>query len=99
MYNVTQIPEYLEADTTASGSTVGFSELGSTFTTMADNATLAITPSSTPNMWVSSYLTANRIYLSSNDYNANSDKDGSHKMSLVYQRKYLSRGNPALDMT
>lgn len=90
---VTQVPEYLEVDTTASGSVVKFSELGSVFTTMADNATLAITPTSNPTTWVDANITANRIYLSSNDYNANSDKDGSGKMSVIYQLKHTSPAN------
>ena len=37
-----------------------------------------------PLVWVKHNITANRLYLSSNDYNASSDKDGSNKMTVVY---------------
>lgn len=40
-----------------------------------------------PQVWVKTNITANRIYVSSNDYNASSDKDGSNMMNLVYSVK------------
>lgn len=40
-----------------------------------------------PQVWVKTNITANRIYVSSNDYNVSSDKDGSNMMSLVYSVK------------
>ena len=69
---------------TATGSTVAFSELGSSYTTVADGASIAITSTSTPTIWVKANITANRLYLSSNDYTASSEKDGSMKQSVVY---------------
>lgn len=83
-YSATEY-QYLDVDTTATGSTVAFSELGSSYTTVADGASIAISSTSTPNIFVKVNITANRIYLSSNDYNASSDKDGSMKQSVVYQ--------------
>lgn len=77
--------QYLDIDTTATGSTVAFSELWTSYTTVADWASLAISSTSTPNIFVKANITANRLYLSSNDYNANSDKDWSMKETVVYQ--------------
>jgi hypothetical protein len=77
--------EYLDVDTTATGSTVAFSELWTTYTTVADGASLAISSTSTPNIFVKANITANRLYSSSNDYNASSDKDGSLKQTITYQ--------------
>jgi len=77
--------QYLDVDTTATWSTVAFSELGTTYTTVADGASLAISSTTTPSIFVKTNITANRLYLSSNDYNASSDKDWSQKQSVVYQ--------------
>jgi len=83
-YSATEY-QFLDVDTTATGSTVAFSELWTSYTTVADGASLAITSTSTPNLFVKANITANRLYVSSNDFNASSDKDGSLKQSLVYQ--------------
>jgi hypothetical protein len=83
-YSATEY-QFLDVDTTATGSTVAFSELWTSYTTVADWVSLAITSTSTPNLFVRHNITANRIYLSSNDYNASSDKDWSLKQSVVYQ--------------
>ena len=83
-YSATEY-QYLDVDTTASGSSVAFSELGTTYTTVADGASLAISSTSTPNIFVKANITANRIYSSSNDFNASSDKDGSLKETVTYQ--------------
>lgn len=77
--------QFLDVDTTATGSTVAFSELGTTYTTVADGASLAISSTSTPNIFVKANITANRLYSSSNDFNASSDKDGSLKQNITYQ--------------
>ncbi len=77
--------QYLDVDTTASGSTVAFSEDWASYTTVADWASLAITSTTTPNIFVKANITANRLYLSSNDYSASSDKDWSLRQSVVYQ--------------
>ena len=82
-YSATEY-QFLDVDTTATGSTVAFSELWTTYTTVADWASLAITSTSTPNIFVKANITANRLYLSSNDYSASSDKDWSLKQSVVY---------------
>ena len=82
-YSATEY-QFLDVDTTATGSTVAFSELGSSYTTVADGASIAITSTSTPTIWVKANITANRLYLSSNDYTASSEKDGSMKQSVVY---------------
>lgn len=79
--------QYLDIDTTATGSTVAFSELWTSYTTVADWASLAITSTSTPSIFVKANITANRLYLSSNDYNSSSDKDGSMRQSVVYEIK------------
>ena len=83
-YSATEY-QYLDVDTTATGSTVAFSELWTSYTTVADWASLAISSTSTPNIFVKANITANRIYSSSNDFNASSDKDGSLKQTLTYQ--------------
>ena len=83
-YSATEY-QYLDVDTTATGSTVAFSEFWTTYTTVADWASLAISSTSTPNLFVKVNITANRLYLSSNDYNASSDKDGSNKQTVTYQ--------------
>jgi hypothetical protein len=83
-YSATEY-QYLDVDTTATGSTVAFSELWTTYTTVADGASLAITSTSTPNLFVKANITANRLYSSSNDYASSSDKDGSMKQTLTYQ--------------
>jgi len=85
MYTQWQEEQYLDVDTTATGSTVAFSELWTTYTTVADGASLAISSTSTPNLFVKANITANRLYSSSNDYNASSDKDGSMRETVVYQ--------------
>ena len=64
---------------------VALSELWTTYTTVADGASLAISSTSTPNIFVKANITANRIFSSSNDYNASSDKDGSLKQTITYQ--------------
>ncbi len=83
-YSATEY-QYLDVDTTATGSTVAFSELWITYTTVADGASLAISSTSTPNIFVKANITANRLYSSSNDYVASSDKDGSLRQTLTYQ--------------
>ena len=83
-YSATEY-QFLDVDTTATGSTVAFSELWTTYTTVADGASLAISSTSTPNIFVKANITANRIYSSSNDYSASSDKDGSLRQTLTYQ--------------
>lgn len=83
-YSATEY-QFLDVDTTATGSTVAFSELGTTYTTVADGASLAISSTSNPNIFVKANITANRIYSSSNDFNASSDKDGSLKQNITYQ--------------
>jgi len=83
-YSATEY-QFLDVDTTATGSTVAFSELWTTYTTVADGASLAISSTSTPNIFVKANITANRIYSSSNDYVASSDKDGSLRQTLTYQ--------------
>ena len=85
-YSATEY-QFLSIDTTATWSTVAFSELWSSYATVADWASIAISSTSTPSIWVKTNITANRLYLSSNDYNASSDKDGSMKQSVVYQVK------------
>ena len=86
-------PEYqfLDVDTTATWSTVAFSETWASYTTVADGASIAISSTSTPSIWVKANITANRLYLSSNDYNANSGKDWSNKQSVVYQVLHLTK--------
>jgi len=83
-YSATEY-QFLDVDTTATGSTVAFSELWTTYTTVADWASLAISSTSTPNLFVKANITANRLFSSSNDYNASSDKDGSLKQTITYQ--------------
>lgn len=83
-YSATEY-QYLDVDTTATGSTVAFSELWTTYTTVADGASLAISSTSTPNIFVKANITANRLYSSSNDFNASSDKDGSLRQNITYQ--------------
>lgn len=83
-YSATEY-QFLDINTTATGSTVAFSELWTSYTTVADWASLTITSTSTPSIFVKANITANRLYLSSNDYVASSDKDGSLKQSVVYQ--------------
>ena len=83
-YSATEY-QFLDVDTTATGSTVAFSELGTTYTTVADGDSLAISSTSNPNIFVKANITANRLYSSSNDYNASSDKDGSMRETVVYQ--------------
>lgn len=97
-YSATEY-QYLDIDTTATWSVVSFSELGSIYTVVADWASIAISSTSTPDIFVKSNITANRLYLSSNDYNAVSSKDGSMKQSVVYQVKHILTGNQAMDMT
>ena len=79
--------QFLDVDTTATGSTVAFSELWTTYTTVADGASLAISSTSNPTVYVKSNITANRIYVSSNDYNSSNDRDWSHKQVVTYQVK------------
>ncbi len=83
-YSATEY-KFLDVDTTATGSTVAFSELWTSYTTVADWASLAITSTSTPNLFVKANITANRLFVSSNDYVASSDKDWSLRQSIVYQ--------------
>lgn len=83
-YSATEY-QFLDVDTTATGSTVAFSELWTTYTTVADGASLAISSTSTPNIFVKANITANRLYSSSNDYNASSSKDWSLKQTITYQ--------------
>lgn len=83
-YSATEY-QFLDVDTTATGSTVAFSELWASYTTVADWASLAITSTSTPNIFVKANITANRLLISSNDLNASSDKDWSLRQSVVYQ--------------
>lgn len=83
--------QYLDVDTTATGSTVAFSELWTSYTTVADWTSIAISSTSTPSIWVKANITANRLYLSSNDYNADSGKDWSNKQSVVYQVLHLTK--------
>lgn len=80
----TGVYKYLNIDTTATWSTVAFSSDGSSYTTVADWASIALSSTVNPLVWVKHNITANRLYLSSNDYNASSDKDGSNKMTVVY---------------
>ena len=86
----TGVYQYLNIDTTATWSTVAFSSDGSSYTTVADWANIALSSTVNPLVWVKHNITANRLYLSSNDYNASSDKDGSNKMTVGYQ--VLSQG-------
>lgn len=79
--------QFLEIDPTATGSTVAFSSNGSSYTTVTDGASIGLTSTVNPVVWVRSNITANRIYVSSNDYNADSKKDGSIQMDIVYQVK------------
>lgn len=87
LYNQWPVYQYLDIDTTATGSTVALSETWASYTTVADWASLAITSTSNPTVYVKSNITANRIYVSSNDYNSSSDKDWSHKQVVTYQVK------------
>ena len=80
----TGVYQYLNIDTTATGSVVSFSSDGSSYTVVADGANIALSSTVNPLVWVKHNITANRLYLSSNDYNASSDKDGSNKMTVVY---------------
>jgi len=80
--------QFLNIDTTATSSVVKFSELWVTYTTVADGGSIALTSTNKPVVYVEVNITANRIYLSSNDYNAISDKDGSNKQTVVYQVKF-----------
>lgn len=79
--------QFLDIDTTASGSTVAFSANGSSYTTVADGASIALTSTLIPIVWVKVNITANRIYISSNDSNIDSTKDGSMKFGVIYQVK------------
>lgn len=79
--------QFLDLDTTASGSTVAFSANGSSYTTVADGASIALTSTLIPVVWVKANITANRLYLSSNDYNSSSNKDWCNRMTVVYQVK------------
>lgn len=88
-YSATEY-QFLDIDTTATGSTVAFSADGVSYTTVADGANIALSSTTTPLVWVKTNITANRLYLSSNDYNASGDKDGSNKMTVGYQ--VLSQG-------
>jgi len=81
---------FLKVDTTATGSTVAFSPDGTTYTTVADGASIAPTSTTCPIVYVRSNITANRLYVSSNDYNADSAKDGSLKCNVQY--KTLTQG-------
>ena len=82
-YSATEY-QFLDVDTTATGSTVAFSADWVSYTTVADGANIALSSTTTPLVWVKTNITANRLYLSSNDYNASGDKDGSNKMTVVY---------------
>ncbi len=88
-YSATEY-QFLDVDTTATGSTVAFSSDWVTYSTVADGANIALSSTTTPLVWVKTNITANRLYLSSNDYNASEDKDGSNKMTVDYQ--VLSQG-------
>jgi len=83
-YSATEY-QFLNIDTTATWSTVAFSETWTSYTTVADGASLAITSTSTPSIFVKHNITANRLFISSNDYSASSDKDWSLRQSVVYQ--------------
>lgn len=76
--------QFLNIDTTATSSVVSFSADGTSYTVVADWASIVLTSTVNPTVYVKTNITANRIYLSSNDYNAISDKDGSNKMTVVY---------------
>ena len=82
--------QFLDVDTTATWSVVKFSSDWVTYSTVADGANIALSSTTTPLVWVKTNITANRLYLSSNDYNASGDKDGSNKMTVGYQ--VLSQG-------
>lgn len=78
--------QFLNIDTTATGSTVMFSDDGVAYTlALADGGSLAISSTLNPLIFVKTNITANRIYLSSNDYVASSDKDGSLRETVTYQ--------------
>ena len=82
--------QFLRIDPTATWSAVSFSELGSSYTVMTDWTVLPITPTSNPSFFAKINITANRLYLSSNNYNSASDKKGSLKQSVTYQVKHLT---------
>ena len=88
-YSATEY-QFLDVDTTATWSVVKFSSDWVTYSTVADGANIALSSTTTPLVWVKTNITANRLYLSSNDYNASGDKDGSNKMTVGYQ--VLSQG-------
>ena len=77
--------QFLNIDTTATGSTVVFSSNWYTYTTVADWDSINIPSTVEPLIFVKMNITANRLYLSSNDYNTSTDKDGSNKMSVDTQ--------------
>jgi len=77
--------QYIDRDTRATGSVVAFSELWTSYTTVADGASITIASTSTPSIFVKTNITANRLLLSSNDSNAAAWADGSMKQSVVYQ--------------
>ncbi len=96
-YSATEY-QFLNIDTTATSSVVSFSADGTSYTTVADGASIALTSTVNPTVYVKTNITANRIYLSSNDYNASSDKDGSNKMTVGYQVLSQGLGYDVLDM-
>jgi len=80
--------QFLDVDCSDSSSTVKFSEAGAVFTTVADGASIAIASTATPVIYTDITITKNRMYLSSNDYNASSYKDGSLMQTVALQNKY-----------
>ena len=64
--------QFLKTDTTATGSTVAFSADGVTYTTVADGANIALSSTTLATVYVKLNITANRLYVSSNDYNVDS---------------------------
>lgn len=85
-YSATEY-QYLDIDTTATWSTVYLSPDGTTYTLVADGWSIVLSSTTNPLVYVRSNITANRIYISSNDYNASWDKDWSNKQSVIYQVK------------
>lgn len=77
--------QFLKVDTTATGSVVKLSSDGVTYTTCADGAGIGLTSTTVPIVYTEVTITANRLYVSSNDYNADSAKDGSLKCNVQYK--------------
>ena len=79
--------QYLKVDTSDSSSIVQLSEDWTTYVTKADWESLTISSTTLPIIYTDITIPYNRLLLSSNDYNADLEKDWSLQQKVVYKEE------------